>query len=292
MISIVISSTNTQTLAAVTQNIGSTIGVPFEVIAVNNANAEKGICEVYNSLAKKAKYDIVCFMHEDIQLLTADWGNYIVKTFTENAKLGVIGVAGCSYKTVAPSGWMCYWNPILVHQNLMQSYRYKTKDTEHIYSNPSNASIVKVATIDGLWLCTRKELIATNPFDEKLLKGFHGYDIDFCMGVNQTHYCAVTFEVLLQHYSEGRFDKEWISATLAVTRKWKHQLPFKTVNLTIQEMNKLETTTCRTFINQMIESSFKFKDIAAMIWDLKGQMGLMKSIKLLNYSRKALRDSA
>lgn len=286
MISIVISSVDPQALGLISQNIETTIGVPFEVLAVNNANAARGICEVYNNLAKQARYDIVCFMHEDIQFLTTGWGAYVTRTFQENTKLGVMGIAGCSYKTAAPSGWMCYWDPNLVHQNLMQAYRYKKKEDEHIYSNPTNGSLITVASLDGVWMCTRKELVIANPFDEKLLTGFHGYDIDFCMSVNRTHHCAVTFEVLIKHYSEGRFNKEWVNATLAVTRKWKPMLPFKKVSLTKKQMRGLEIHTCRIFIGQMIEGEYPFKAIAAMIWNLKGAFGIVKAIKMINYARK------
>lgn len=48
MISVIIASADKAFLAKVSEDIKNTIGVEFEIIGFDNANAEKGICEVYN----------------------------------------------------------------------------------------------------------------------------------------------------------------------------------------------------------------------------------------------------
>lgn len=73
MISIIICSKNKDLLKDVSANIELTIGVPYEIIAIENNKGEFGICKAYNDGASKAKYDIFCFMHEDISFETQNW---------------------------------------------------------------------------------------------------------------------------------------------------------------------------------------------------------------------------
>src|SRR5690606_18589758 len=62
------------------------------------------------------------------------------------------------------------------------------------------------------------------PFDENL-KGFHGYDIDFSLSVNQKYKAIVTHEVLMSHFSEGNFSEEWLNAMIYIHKKRKKELP-------------------------------------------------------------------
>ncbi len=70
MLSIIISSGNQQLLAAVRLNIAETAGILHEIIAIDNTSAKRGICEVYNEGIHRAKYPMLCFMHEDTILQT------------------------------------------------------------------------------------------------------------------------------------------------------------------------------------------------------------------------------
>jgi len=77
MISIIICSVNTAFLEQVNKNITATIGVPYELLAWDNRDAKKGICEVYNWMASKAQYAYLCFVHEDILFETENWGQHL-----------------------------------------------------------------------------------------------------------------------------------------------------------------------------------------------------------------------
>jgi hypothetical protein len=94
MISVVIASANPGLLTNVITNIERTIGVDFEIISFENGNGERGICELYNIGAQRAKYDILCYMHEDLEIKTLDWGREVVRIFNQRQGVGVIGVAG------------------------------------------------------------------------------------------------------------------------------------------------------------------------------------------------------
>src|SRR5690606_35926929 len=68
------------------------------------------------------------------------------------------------------------------------------------------------------------EIALEFPFDEAI-KGFHGYDIDFSLGIRQKYTVAVCHNILMEHFSEGRFSFEWLDAMLYISRKRKKQLP-------------------------------------------------------------------
>ncbi len=67
MISIIICSVNQNYLKDVAENISNSIGVEYELLVWDNREAKKGLCEVYNMMAAKARYDYLCFLHEDIK---------------------------------------------------------------------------------------------------------------------------------------------------------------------------------------------------------------------------------
>ena len=66
MISVIVCSIQPKWLADLKENIESNIGVEYQLIAVDNRLEKKGICQVYNEAANEAKFNIVCFIHEDV----------------------------------------------------------------------------------------------------------------------------------------------------------------------------------------------------------------------------------
>ena len=61
----------------------------------------------------------------------------------------------------------------------------RNKSSELKYLNPFKEKRSSVATLDGVFLATRKEVWKEIQFDEKLIKGFHGYDLDFTLRAAQ-----------------------------------------------------------------------------------------------------------
>ncbi|TCC93536.1 hypothetical protein EZ428_01835 [Pedobacter frigiditerrae] len=267
MISIIIASVNQELLAGLEENIALTIGVDFEIIAIENSKGVKGICELYNDGALKAKYNLLCFMHEDLLIKTKNWGEIVVNLFNSNSGLGLIGVAGSQYKSVAPSSWYCYENeaPELLNFNIIQRYKYANKEKQLLYSNPHNEKFINVASIDGVWLCCTKMAIATYPFDEKLLKKFHGYDLDFSLGIGQKFEIGVTFDILIEHFSEGYTDKTWLEEILKVHTKWSFKLPIDTASLPDHKILLLEKRGFRSMMGRMRDEDFKFEEVKSML---------------------------
>jgi len=271
MISIIICSASTEELKQVSQNIDLTIGVPYEIIGINNSDGKRGICEVYNEGKRKAKYDTLCFMHEDIEIKTENWGVNVLNIFTENKEIGVVGVAGGGYKALAPSGWYCveYNSPDKSFQNVIQGFKLKSKTEVHAYHNPYLQKLSEVVCVDGMWFCARKDILNDKPFDEDMLKGFHGYDVDFCLSIFGKHKIVVTYDILMKHSSEGNFNKEWLNDLLKLHRKWNAHLPMTvTKSVSNEELYFTEKRALKNVIEQMLEWEYSFSDIQRMLFSL------------------------
>ncbi|WP_109673988.1 glycosyltransferase [Dyadobacter jejuensis] len=267
MISIVICSVNPAHLEEVRANIHATIGVPYEVLAYDNRNTGKGICEVYNQGAQESRFPIICFMHEDVQMRTPDWGKTVLGIFDAQPQAGIVGVAGGGYKSLAPSGWNCeqFQSDEKSFQHILQGYKYDNRPELYVNHNPRNEPLSEVVCVDGVWLCTRKELAIAKPFDQQLLKGFHGYDIDFCLSHFGSHKIYVTYDILMVHYSEGNFNKEWLDTILKLHQKWSQSLPLSICSLSEREIYFTEKRSIKELIEQMMDWEYSFWDIHRML---------------------------
>ncbi len=266
MISIIIASVKSNLLADVRKNISETIGVEFEVISVDNSNGARSLCEIYNEGALTAKYEVLCYMHEDIKFETQDWGQVILQLFNSQPKLGVVGIAGSSYKTLTPSGWGpdSPWGDT-IFSSFTQSYKWSSKNEERFIHNPGSNRLAKVICVDGMWFCTPRSIALEKRFDENLLNGFHCYDIDYCLNVGQDYDICVTFEVLINHFSEGNFDANWLSDTLALHEKWKSILPKSIFPVDINYQRNLEKKAFRNYISSMVKAKVGLADIFKVI---------------------------
>lgn len=271
MLSIIISSVSSNHLDQIKKNIQATIGIPHEVIAIDNRNAEKGICQVYNIGAKKSKFDLLCFMHEDIHIKTLNWGEKVIDHFDKDECLGLIGVIGSSYKSSVFSGWAPYGvTPDTIdYGSLVQSFKYERKTSAHFYSNPDASTVQEVAVLDGVWLCSRKKVIEKYPFDEYTFPGFHCYDLDISLSINKEYKVAVIFDVLIEHFSEGKFDRSWAEATFALHKKWKESLPLNRKGFNKKEMIYCEKTFFRNAAAELAKLNYSLKDIKAVLKNSK-----------------------
>ncbi|ACT91583.1 hypothetical protein Dfer_0313 [Dyadobacter fermentans DSM 18053] len=268
MISIVICSADPTELSKVSENIRHTVGVPHEIIAIDNRRASRGICDVYNEGANMAKFDLVCFMHEDIEIRTENWGSVISEIFGRDPQIGIVGVAGGGYKSLAPAGWyqLEFHSEERSYQNVLQGYKYNEKKELHAYHNPRNERLSRVVCVDGLWFCTRRDIALRFPFDGKVLTGFHGYDLDFCLNVFPHYKIMVTYDVLMKHASEGNFNKQWLDHILKLHKKWSYALPLTTSVMRGNEMYDIEKRSFKVLIEQMMRWKYSYWQIQTMLW--------------------------
>ena len=281
MISIVISSVNKQNLENVRQNIANSIGVPHEIIVFENGEGDKGICKIYNEGARVANFDILCFMHEDIIIKTPNWGTAVINDFARNKSLGLLGIAGSSFKTQAPSGWGTPVYEVDTNfYNYEQHFKHSGKKSMYAYHNPRDKKLEKVVVLDGVWLCTTRAVLSNCRFDEDLFKGFHCYDLDFSLTVGQYFDVAVTFDVLLEHFSEGGYNREWFFDTLKLHEKWQAELP-KTIEPISDKLTaKMEKRALLRILFKMFQLGFTSQYIFAFLSNYKKQIKMSNELYL------------
>ena len=169
MISVIICSVNPIQLQNISKNIAETIGLPYELIEIDNTNSKKGICNVYNDAAAKAKYNYLCFVHDDVKFHTMSWGG-ILSDLLNKEDIGLVGVSGTTYKSVIPSSWTACKKDFYRINTIQHSDENINPLKYQI--NPDLISYSEVAIVDGVFLATRKEVISEFSFDEISLKGF------------------------------------------------------------------------------------------------------------------------
>jgi Glycosyltransferase like family len=258
MISIIISSRSHDVLQAIKDNVQKTIGVPFEIISFENKNGTKGLCEVYNLGAAKAKYNLFCFMHEDISFETNDWGKKVIHHLADK-NVGLIGLAGGDTKGLVPSSWS---SSIFQSEiSIIQHYKTRNLPPERILKTgyPDDVSVIKkVVCIDGVWMCTRRDVFEKFRFDSDTFKGFHGYDVDFSLQVFQEYKVCVVFDILVHHYSDGNYNKTWVENIIKISNKWKEQLPKTVRMLDHKELVRQHWTTMGGFLKKLSNLKYPF----------------------------------
>lgn len=285
MISVIICSINETLLEAVKENITTTIGVEHEIIAINNLNSDKGICEVYNEGVAFAKYPLLCFLHEDIKITTDSWGKTVLKVFQDD-RVGLLGVAGSTFRSTIPSGWFppYEFGTTSWRLNIIQGSRYQNKAEKHEYFNPGKESLSKVTCVDGVWFCTTKQIAQTIKFDNHLLRGFHGYDIDYSLAVGQHYEVLVSYEILLSHASDGNFDDKWLKEIIKVQNKYRKILPLNYQGYEKEEVAKMESSSLQRFLKEIIKNeNFTIQERRHVLktYYLQNQIGTFKYLKFL-----------
>ncbi|MFC4230777.1 glycosyltransferase [Parasediminibacterium paludis] len=224
MISVIICSVNKQLANQVQQNIADTIGVEWEPIIIDNTINATGITSVYNQGASIANYGMLCFVHEDVLFTTQNWGKVLIDTFKNDSELGLIGLAGSKYKSRLPSGWFSGLD-ILDCCNITHLDKHEVRQIMH-YNPDDNKLLQEVVVLDGVLLVCPKKVWQDIKFDDKLLKGFHLYDIDFSFRVAEKYKVAVSYAINLIHLTQGgSFGNEWLNDTLLWHQKMSRKLP-------------------------------------------------------------------
>jgi hypothetical protein len=228
MISIMICSINPERCNKLLKNISETIGVEYETIIFDNRNERWGICRVYNYCAEKAKFPFLCFIHEDVHIVTEGWGEKIIKTIGKLSNCGVVGFAGGIQARKNISSW---WGADEIRANVYDGFNGKNylysrlNYTNHRYSNPDAEEISQVLCIDGFFQFVKKTIWKEIKYDENLFSGFHFYDVDFSFAVAERYNNYVLFDFDIFHDSVGHINSQYIKNMFIFQNKWKNKLP-------------------------------------------------------------------
>lgn len=257
MISIIICSRKTTISQELSINIAETIGSAYELIVIDNSENEYSIFEAYNLGIERSIGTYICFIHDDVLFHTEGWGNVIASIFQLDEKIGLIGVAGAKVKTKMPSAWWdCSENKQVI--NILQ--HHIDKDKEIMLSGFEQNPNVEVVVIDGVFMAMRKD---NRILFHTKMEGFHAYDLNISFEYKKYGYeIIVTNKFLLEHYSSGVIDENWIQATNKIHDLYQKELPFFVPGHRVTKNH--EIINAQRFINKSL--NFGLKKNAISVW--------------------------
>ncbi len=235
-------------------NIAETIGVPHEIIIIENDIYRYPIAKAYNIGAERARFPLVCFSHEDIRFHTPDWGKILIQNF-EITGARLIGICGCTVKTIHPS------SVYLIGSNLNRQYQLQTLPGEIAFynENPFNEAFAEVCVLDGSFIASTKQAWEETKFSETYLPAFHGYDIDFSLKNYVRGKVVVSYNFLIEHFSLGSFNKSWVGTQFKLVDIWKEKLPLLAPRMNENDLKAANILALRDLVKVLIETDYSPK---------------------------------
>lgn len=257
MISIIICS-RTQTIPIdLSENIKKTIGCDYELTIIDNSENKYSIFEAYNLGIEKSKGEYLCFIHDDILFHTDGWGNVINQIFKKYVEIGLIGVAGAKSKSKMPSAWWFCPKEDKVANIIQSSPNGIIEKWIEGFDTNSRAEVV---VIDGVFMAMRKDNRIRFSLE---MTGYHNYDLNISFEYKKYGYeIVVTKEILIEHFSEGNINGEWVESAYKIYRIYRNNL---SLTIGINKTNKkLEIINAIRFIDESLK--FQKYKMAYAIW--------------------------
>lgn len=241
LISIIVSSYKDEFYEKFCESVEHTIGCEYEIVRIYNPGLYS-LCQAYNIGLAQAKGEYVCFIHDDVRFLSNDWGLRCISLFENDAKIGLIGVAGSAYKSTLAGSWFSTFTweycrgTICQGNNSFVAGRWDDFDIR-----PSKTDLSDVVCIDGVFMCTKLDIANEIKFDEKLFTGYHCYDLDFSTACFLSGYKVIVDRcILLHHASQGNFNHDFARYAWKYVWKYRHHLPLCASHLPIHTYIHIE----------------------------------------------------
>jgi GT2 family glycosyltransferase len=261
MISVIVSTYKPDLLQKFSRSLAQTIGVEYELITIQN-DAKYSLCEAYNKGIAQAKYEFYCFVHDDVIFETKDWGKRLISMMEADQTIGLIGVAGTKFKSSYPSAWG--QSPCAYQFRRGHIFQLVPASNEYVHLEFDGNEVKKeaedVVCIDGVFMFSKKVVFQRCRFDEKLLTGFHGYDIDLSLQVFYSDYRVIVDRIIvLYHGSFGNYDKNNTIANRKIAKKWWWKLPVSTkdADLSITRLKWDNFLTWKFFLLTALKKKIK-----------------------------------
>lgn len=202
-----------------TDHIIKMSGLQKNIEVIEIINNGESLTKAYNRGLNQAKYDIVVFCHDDIIINTKQWGNKLLKHYSNNSEYGILGVAGTKYLDVSGKWWEKRKKMYGIVGHTHDGKTWVSK-----YSKDIGNGIEDVVVVDGVWFSIDKTKIKKK-FDETV-DGFHFYDIEFCFqnyleGVK----IGIHTNLSITHKSLGVTNDEWELNRVKFSEKYEDKLP-------------------------------------------------------------------
>ena len=216
---VVCSRNNDEKKDKIVEHIKDTCGCNAHTYYMYNPEGV-GLSEIYNNMLspENCEFDVIVFMHDDIEYLRNGWGAEVLRLFNEHEDYGIIGVAG-SAQFDSNGAWWQYekkYGQVL--------HRHDGKSWLTSFSPLLDKDLQDVCVIDGLFMAVHRKRI-TKKFDENVKFDF--YDISFCLDnyLDGKTKIGVTTNIRIAHNSIGQMRDTWYSAREYVNEKYKNVFP-------------------------------------------------------------------
>jgi len=285
MLSIIICSPKPAFNELLSTNIKATVGVEYELIYIDNSDNRYSIYSAYNEGIAKSKFPFLCFVHDDVQFNTQNWGSRIINHLN-NPTIGLAGLAGGDAMLRVPFDYGALNRCI----NIIHVDKTGDNPTEYVRMPPDfRNNSRQVVLLDGVLICGRRLLFEKIRFDESF-GGFHGYDYDisiqsFMAGCTN----IVMYDIELEHFSKGKMDVTYFRTLKKVFEKWDKYLPVFERNISIEEQSKLSQQLEKERINRLLKwlvrSGMSINEIAEYISTFVRKTGTHWDVYLLKFVR-------
>ncbi len=190
-------------------------GHAVEVIGIHDATS---LCEGYNRGAAQARGEVLIFCHDDIDLPQADFGLRVLAHLQQHDVVGVVGT-----DELVDGDWG-HAGPPHLHGQILHRPPGAPDNTQgflYLAVGLHAAGTAAVKALDGVFIAARRTVWETLRFDERTFDGFHLYDIDFSYRAHRAGFrVAVPQDLLLVHFSTGRYDTRWQQFNLRFLEKF------------------------------------------------------------------------
>lgn len=189
----------------------------LEIIIFEN-NGEMSLTEVYNKGIEKSKNNILVFCHDDIEILSNDWGLKLLNHY-KKSDYGILGVAG----TRSMSSTGVWWANRESMYGIV-SHTDGSNNWVNQYSRNFGNEIKEVVVVDGVFFSCDKSKIKKR-FNE-YYNNFHFYDISFCFeNYKEDVKVGVVFDISIKHSSIGEVNDKWEENRIKFVEKESENLP-------------------------------------------------------------------
>lgn len=262
MISIIVCSRIPKVDDSYANNIKGTIGnVSYELIWIDNSQNQYSIFEAYNKGVGLSNGEYLCFAHEDIVYHSKDWGRIVCDVFAQNTEVGMLGLVGGHVLTPIST---CWWATDRRRGALRQGlYRNGVYETHMLTWTKSEDKDKFVVSVDGVWMVIRRDLFRKICFDADTYSGFHFYDMDISMQINNLGYKIMIVEGIdVEHKSTGKVNASFYRNCIAFHNKWDSMLPVFSFEPTAEDIQIFNVPTFKRLLYQKVYfplSAYLFK---------------------------------
>lgn len=200
-VSVVVCSIDARKFELVSANYRRLLGSSLlEIIGIHDA---RSLAEGYNRGLDLARGDILVFSHDDIEILSPDFGARLQEHLR---RYDLVGIAGTT--RLVGGGWYFAGHPF--DYMLVISPHPETGRLTMIIEGGGALVVPDIQGLDGVLLATRAPVARALRFDAATFDHFHLYDLDFSYRAYLSGFkVAVCRDLVLVHHSQGKFSDRW-----------------------------------------------------------------------------------